>query len=64
MPNELPSVVDAIKLFVGISGLSSRVLGIFVGRFGKKKQDENKKCVFFSSQHGQNYTKPSAICSV
>ena len=32
MPAELPSVEEALKLFVAISGLSGTVLGIFVGQ--------------------------------
>jgi hypothetical protein len=32
MPEELPSVEEALKLFAVISGLSGTVLGIFVGQ--------------------------------
>ena len=32
MPEELPSVEEALKLFAAISGLSGTVLGIFVGQ--------------------------------
>ena len=32
LPEELPSVEEALKLFAAISGLSGTVLGIFVGQ--------------------------------
>jgi hypothetical protein len=32
MPEELPSVEEALKLFTAISELSGTVLGIFVGQ--------------------------------
>jgi hypothetical protein len=32
LPDELPSVEEALKLFVAISGLSGTVLGVFVGK--------------------------------
>jgi MFS-type transporter involved in bile tolerance (Atg22 family) len=47
MPEELPSVEEALKLFAAISGLSGIVLGIFLGKVWKeKKQDEKKKTLF------------------
>ena len=32
IPEELPSVEEALKLFAAISGLSGAVLGVFVGQ--------------------------------
>jgi uncharacterized protein involved in propanediol utilization len=52
LPEELPSVEAALKLFAVISGRSGTVLGILWVRFGKKKkQDENKKTRFFFLLH-------------
>jgi hypothetical protein len=32
LPEELPSIEEALKLFADISGLSGTVLGVFVGK--------------------------------
>ena len=36
MPEELPSVEEALKLLAAISGLSGTVLGIFVGQKARR----------------------------
>ena len=50
LPEELPSVEEALKLFAAISGCSGTVLGILWVRFRKKKNRiKIKKYDFFSS---------------
>ena len=51
LPEELPSVEEALKLFAAISGLSGTVLGIFVGQKTGLKVNHGTlmKCVNFGN---------------